>query len=99
MVTLTGPYFDTTSLPASELAQATSVASRQDDIIYDIFRRRIGPFSPSHILTICQLQGRKWPITSVRRSMTNLTKRGLIRRTDEKVVGPYARPEYCWSLA
>ena len=39
------------------------------------------------------------PITSVRRSLTGLTKAGLLIKTSYLVDGPYGRPEGLWKLA
>ena len=37
-----------------------------------------------------------WPITSVRRALTNLTKEKAIIKTDELVPGDFGRPNYKW---
>lgn len=34
------------------------------------------------------------PITSIRRAMTNLMKRGILEKLDEKRLGPYGRNEH-----
>jgi predicted ArsR family transcriptional regulator len=39
------------------------------------------------------------PLTSVRRSISNLTADGKLVKTERKVQGPYGRPEYVWRLA
>ena len=39
------------------------------------------------------------PLTSVRRSLTDLTNAGELVKTDKQVEGPYGRPEYQWKLA
>ena len=53
-------------------------------------------FAPSYI-------NKYWlpnaPITSVRRSLTGLTKAGLLIKTSYLVDGPYGRPEGTWKLA
>jgi hypothetical protein len=36
------------------------------------------------------------PLTSIRRAITNLTKKGYLRKTNIKVTGKYGRQEYCW---
>jgi hypothetical protein len=36
------------------------------------------------------------PLTSIRRAITNLTKKGYLRKTNIKVTGKYGRKEYCW---
>ena len=39
------------------------------------------------------------PITSIRRAMNTLTKRGKLVKTDEMKEGEYGKPEHCWRLA
>ena len=43
--------------------------------------------------------GGRSPLTSIRRAITNLTERGVLERTDEKVTGPYGKAEYRWRLS
>jgi len=38
------------------------------------------------------------PLTSVRRSLTNLTSKGHLRQTDEKREGLYGSENYCWTF-
>ena len=39
-----------------------------------------------------------WPITSVRRAITNLTTAGELVKTNNTVTGMYGKPEHLWSL-
>lgn len=98
---MSGPYFDSTNLEPAELAEATAVAESQDALILRIFQRHPGELmTPSRVLTLCQLQGRRFLSTSVRRAMSNLTRRGLLEHVHtEKRPGPNYRPETCWRLA
>ena len=73
-------------------------AISQDEVIMRHFRNcAYGTlYSPSKL--------NKWvlrnaPITSVRRSLTGLTKAGLLVKTDMMVDGLYGRPESLWKLA
>jgi len=73
-------------------------ALSQDERIMEYFRTmEFGSMAaPSEI--------NKWvlpnaPITSVRRSITNLTKAGLLIKTNNFVKGPYSRPEGLWEMA
>jgi hypothetical protein len=36
---------------------------------------------------------RRWPLTSVRRAITNLTKANLLMQTGRSIIGPYGRRE------
>ena len=41
-------------------------------------------------------QGYKWPITSTRRAITNLTEDGILVKTSFQSMGQYGRPEHHW---
>ena len=47
---------------------------------------------------VCNALSNKWPITSIRRAMTNLTDDGMIVKTQETVKGVYGKNEHLWSL-
>ena len=69
-------------------------ASKQDVAIARLFyqhRRQL--FTPS---AVHERMGERWPITSVRRSITNLTDEGILEKARETRKGQYGRPEHCW---
>jgi hypothetical protein len=49
---------------------------------------------------VCQLlyPYTRWPITSIRRSITVLTHSGLLQKTTLQHKGPYGEPEHLWEL-
>lgn len=92
-------YFNTTHLDGPDLRAALRAAEGQDEVVLAIFRMARSPMSPSHAHAVTQAMGRRWPLTSIRRSVTNLTKDGKLERLDRKQMGPFGRPEYLWKLA
>lgn len=57
--------------------------------------------SPSQIFKFLSDKGYKYPLTSVRRAISDLTKDEiLVKDTDEKkmVMGLYGKPEHTWKL-
>ena len=91
-------FFNTTSESGATLKEYRAKAGKQERLILNFFALSIrSRFSPSYVHAM--LYGDTAPITSVRRAMTSLTKKGLLVKTDEKVDGPYGRPEYLWRLA
>lgn len=92
-------YHDTTHLPPDELAQAVDTASHQDDLVLRIFAKAGKPLSPSQVWRIGCDQGERWLLTSVRRSITNLTKSKALQKTGERREGQYGRPEMVWARA
>jgi len=92
------PYWPTTPLTRDELAGAMRVAEQQDELVLAIFRGTPGPLSPSQVWRIGQDHGRQWLLTSVRRSITNLTNAQVLVRLTGTRAGPYGRPEGLWAL-
>jgi plasmid rolling circle replication initiator protein Rep len=87
-------YYNTTNEKGDNLKENTIKAISQDNVILKYFKDNKGvKLSPSMVLNRTNL---KCPITSIRRSMSNLTSEGYLIKTDEKVTGIYGRPEYLW---
>jgi hypothetical protein len=90
-----GSYHNTTNAGA-ELARYERAARSQDEQVAELFRSYVSPFSPSEAHRMLRTRA---PLTSIRRAITNLTRAGVLERTDEQAMGPYGRPEYRWKLA
>lgn len=91
-------FFNTTYLEGSELRQAVSAASKQDDKILIFFKNKPDQeFSPSQIWQV--IFDESTPLTSCRRSLSVLTKKGLLIKTDSQSMGSYGRLEFKWKLA
>lgn len=70
---------------------------RQDDIILELFWQYGLPLSPSEIYRHFQY---RFPITSIRRALSNLTRDGFLEKLPwNKVKGLYGRAECTWKLA
>jgi len=92
-------FHDTVPLEEEQLPKARQTAAKQKEIILDIFRQR---FSMS--LTPTDVHGiLEEPIllTSVRRSITDLTKEGKLIKCDwsERREGAYGKPNRTWRYA
>jgi hypothetical protein len=90
-------YFNTTGLTGQTLANARSGAIKQEEIIMAIFES-VSRSSPSQMFRHIKSIGLNWPITSIRRAMTNLSSRGRLQRTFMQIQGMYGKPEYVWEL-
>lgn len=95
-------YHNTTGAAGAQLHDYRKKTSKQDKIILDWFKRHLtgspsqcwaGAFRQSAGIHITV------PITSVRRSITNLTESGHLIKTDRKRTGLFGRPEYIWTIA
>ena len=87
------PYWNTTPLTREQLADAIRAAEQQDEAVLAIFRASRGALSPSQVWRLGQDHGRQWLLTSVRRSITNLTGAGVLAHLPMTIPGPYGRPE------
>ena len=90
-------YFNTTHQTGSTVAQFRRQAETQNQRILAYFQKYPKErFTPSEILH--NVFHNCVPITSVRRSMTDLTNAGELRKTSTQKPGLYDRPEYSWTL-
>jgi len=90
-------YHDTVPEPRVVRAAYEAAAGFQDATILEVFRAG-GPYfatSPSRLAR----QFPAWPLTSIRRALTNLTTRGLLEKRAETITGLYGRREHLWTLA
>ena len=96
--TMTKTYYNTTKAYGDQLQLFIGAAKTQQQAIKLLFAR-YPELSPSHCMQLLERKGKRWPITSIRRSFTNLTNEGYLTKTDRKQMGIYGRPEYIWQLA
>lgn len=96
-------YYNTTNETGNDLKESRSKASTQDNDILEYFKKN-EECSPSQVWK--ELREKEldrdgvttMPLTSVRRSITNLTKKGYLEKTTNKRKGIYGKPEYIWKL-
>lgn len=82
-------FYNTTKETGKDLEVCVKKAKTQDEIIYNLFYEG-SKLSPSQIDTILE---HRYPITSIRRSLNTLAKRGMLTRLDVKMLGKYGRKE------
>lgn len=89
-------YHNTTRLQGSELADARSQAEAQKEKILEFLKENKGvKFTPREIHKVFPYM----ELTSVRRSLTDLTKEGYLmntKATGEKKVEEKGRPNFMW---
>ena len=91
-------FHNTTNESGAQLELFTAKAETQNEAVYEMFKRYYS-LSASECFTKLQNQTRlTWILTSVRRSITNLTNAGKLIKTEKKVSGFYGRPEYVYTL-
>lgn len=95
-------YFNTTQVSGDELTRYRDIARSQHEFVMEIFHAIPRPASPSEVHHIycanLNSEEKAAPVTSIRRAISALTKKGLLRKTGWRVAGPYGRPEHTWEL-
>jgi hypothetical protein len=92
-------FFNTIDETGNSLTDSKEKNRKQEDLIYSLFIWIKQPLSPSMVLTQLGLAGKNYPITSVRRAMTNLSKEGKLKKTNDYTEGQYGKREHLWELA
>lgn len=88
------PFYNTNKESLDEFLESSKQAVKQETVIFKIMQRG-QPMSPSMVY---EFLDQKWPITSIRRAMTNLTDDGKIVKTQETVKGSYGKNEHLWAM-
>lgn len=88
-------YYNTTHLVGHQLALEIDTAKKQVGVVLDLFKLVMVPMSPSQVL---QALPQQWPLTSIRRAMTDLAETGMLVKTKSMVTGIYGKPEHQWRL-
>jgi hypothetical protein len=90
-------YYNTNKLEGKSLKTAEISNRTQDMIILEAFKDYSYKFSAHAIWD--SIFDKRIPLTSVRRSLTNLTNEGKLRKTDCMVMGIYGKQVHTWKLA
>lgn len=86
-------YFETTPIGEQLKIKAELNALKQEDAIELLFKATRKTMTPSEIL---EMYPTNVPITSIRRAITQLTKKGFLVQTDMTKKSPWGRPEHFW---
>lgn len=90
-------YYQTTALTEAQATEYNQKAEAQEEKILRWFKSHPDSLkSPSQIWE--ELFPSNSPLTSVRRAITNLTRRGELIKTEEQVNGVFGRPEHLWRV-
>jgi len=92
-------YYNTNEETGENLQRSRARTASQEDIIYRIFDGESNlELTPSELLSMLG-PDTIWPITSVRRALSDLTSEGKLTKTNNKKLGPYGKHEFTWKLA
>lgn len=90
-------YHNTTGAHGDQLRIYSHNAKSQQEIILGLFQSYV-KMTPSLVHKRMEEIGHSAPITSIRRAITNLTKAGMLIKTEQQVRGPWKHPEYIWKF-
>tara|TARA_R110000765_G_scaffold409589_2_gene507937 strand:+ start:1342 stop:1629 length:288 start_codon:yes stop_codon:yes gene_type:complete len=88
-------YHNTTNLSGGELKDSIKKAQTQNEAVMEIFKMNTS-MSPSQVWKCYGAV--KAPLTSIRRSITNLTKEGYLKKTIVQRHGVFGRLESVYTL-
>jgi Fe2+ or Zn2+ uptake regulation protein len=90
-------FYNTIGLYEGELESANLQAKTQEDLILQVFQNNPDTlFTPFGLQGELEAMGKNYPITSIRRAITNLTKRGFLVKTIAKKPGIYGQLNFLW---
>ena len=100
-------YHNTTNENGATLKESRSKAKTQDQTVLEFFKNhdQLG-VTPErclrHFKIMEKLSESKWhntPVTSIRRSFSNLKNQGLIQKTELTIEGDFGKNVHVWKLA
>ena len=96
-------YFDTTHLRQQQKEEEYKTmlvnTEKQEQLVTMLAEEFVDKtFSPSLMHAKIEYYGRKIPLTSVRRAISDLTREGVLKKTDKQRTGYYGKREYMWRL-
>ena len=95
-------YYNTNNETNETLTRSRRNTVNQEDVIFSVFENSpTNEFTPSEVLNVIGFQDPdcRWPITSIRRAISDLTGSNKIIKTNNQKVGPYGKNVYTWKLA
>ena len=91
-------FFNTTG-ETNKLPEYNSKAQTQNERVLKILTEAKTHLTPAEVWArYCKYYNSKTPITSIRRSMSNLTKKEKLEMVYVKKIGLFGRPNYQWRI-
>lgn len=90
-------FYNTTDESGPALEASRCKGRKQESAVLGYYLQHPNNFvSPSQLFKA--FEHKNWPITSIRRAVTDLTRDGLLVKTPKTVMGIYGKKEHCWKL-
>lgn len=91
-------FYNTTNLQGEDLFSSHKRTNKQEVEILSVFKMSRQDLTPFEVQETLMLRGFDYPITSIRRAITDLTEKGLLVKTKNKKMGAYGQKNYTWEL-
>ena len=93
-------YYNTNNEEGTTLSRSIQQAGNQSEIILNIFEDDpTVEWTPNDVFDLLQhCTDLNWPITSIRRAITNLTSEGKLTKTSNFKQGSYGKKTHTWKL-
>lgn len=91
-------FFNTINLSGPDLKKAVMDAEKQEEAVWLIYLHSGQKLSASDITRLTEKAGRKWPLHSNRRAITNLKTLGKLIKLSEQKEGLYGKKEYLYMI-
>jgi len=90
-------FYNTNLTKEPELSERKSKALSQESVILNFYNNH-KILTASDVQRYCDAMGKQWPLTSVRRAITNLSKKGYLKRTDSTKKGLFGANERYYEI-
>lgn len=93
---MTQSFYNTINASPEQANLFNHQCCNQETLILELFNKK-----KDDLLTPCDISAYfpKWPITSIRRAITNLTQDGKLVKTEVHRLGIYGKNNCCWMVA
>lgn len=92
-------YYNTNKETGKTLKRSHKKANSQEQMILAIFKESPrAKFTPEAVLKKLQAVHLNYPITSIRRAMSNLKDDGYLVKTTDKAKGDWGKKVHLWKL-
>jgi len=90
-------FHNTIELDIEDLEIEGKQVSKQEHLVLDIYKNNPSEiYSPFDVWNILTNRGYNYPITSIRRSVSDLTNENYLIKTSTKRDGMYGMKNFCW---
>lgn len=89
-------FYNTIDLDQKIFQQCIRKASKQQEKVIAVFEASKDKFLTAFEVSYALRD--TYPITSIRRALTDLKDMGILEKTTKQKVGKYGKPNYCYKL-